>query len=55
MNDSESMLTYRKEDRGSPLVAGVWSWTSRKAKPTVLGRQADDGPAKWRSSAMKSG
>ncbi|WP_275296780.1 hypothetical protein [Bacillus sp. REN10] len=26
MNDSESMLTYRKEDRGSPLVASACSW-----------------------------
>ncbi|WP_157843189.1 hypothetical protein [Bacillus sp. FJAT-42315] len=25
MNASESMLTYRKEERGSPLVASVWS------------------------------
>ncbi|WP_157843197.1 hypothetical protein [Bacillus sp. FJAT-42315] len=25
MNDSESMLTYRKEERGSSLVAGAWS------------------------------
>ncbi|WP_100403638.1 hypothetical protein [Bacillus sp. FJAT-42315] len=31
MNGSESMLTYRKEDRGSPLVAGVWSWTMKKS------------------------
>ncbi|MGM7637128.1 hypothetical protein [Bacillus sp. Hm123] len=25
MNDSESMLTYRKEEHGNPLVAGAWS------------------------------
>ncbi|WP_269799369.1 hypothetical protein [Bacillus sp. FJAT-42315] len=31
MNDSESMLTYRKKDRGSTLVAGVWSWTIKKS------------------------
>ncbi|MGM7636255.1 hypothetical protein [Bacillus sp. Hm123] len=30
MNDSESMLTYRKEERGSPLVASAWSWTIEK-------------------------
>ncbi|MGM7636717.1 hypothetical protein [Bacillus sp. Hm123] len=29
MNVSESMLTYRKEDRGSPLVAGDCSWTKK--------------------------
>ncbi|WP_203363353.1 hypothetical protein [Bacillus sp. REN10] len=29
MNVSESMLTYRKEDGGSTLVAGTWSWTKK--------------------------
>ncbi|WP_203363018.1 hypothetical protein [Bacillus sp. REN10] len=29
MNGSESMLTYRKEDGGSPLVAGACSWTKK--------------------------
>ncbi|MGM7634841.1 hypothetical protein [Bacillus sp. Hm123] len=32
MNDSESMLTYRKEEHGSTLVAGAWSWTLEKRK-----------------------
>ncbi len=36
MNDSESMLTYRKEDGGSTLVASACSWTTRKAEPTAL-------------------
>ncbi|MGM7634236.1 hypothetical protein [Bacillus sp. Hm123] len=40
MNVSESMLTYRKEDHGSPLVASACSWT-RKAEPTVQTRQAN--------------
>ncbi|MGM7634751.1 hypothetical protein [Bacillus sp. Hm123] len=31
MNASESMLTYRKEERGSPLVASAWSWTTPKS------------------------
>ncbi|OZI10397.1 hypothetical protein CEW92_17180 [Bacillaceae bacterium SAS-127] len=30
-NASESMLTYRKEDRGSSLVTSACSWTSRNA------------------------
>ncbi|MGM7636779.1 hypothetical protein [Bacillus sp. Hm123] len=38
MNASESMLTYRKEERGSSLVASAWSWTSRKAKGAVQRR-----------------
>ncbi|WP_157843168.1 hypothetical protein [Bacillus sp. FJAT-42315] len=25
VNVSESMLTYRKEERGNPLVASAWS------------------------------
>ncbi|MGM7634245.1 hypothetical protein [Bacillus sp. Hm123] len=29
MNVSESMLTYRKEDRGSTLVASAWSWITK--------------------------
>ncbi|WP_100401464.1 hypothetical protein [Bacillus sp. FJAT-42315] len=29
MNVSESMLTYRKEDRGSTLVASACSWTKK--------------------------
>ncbi|WP_157843239.1 hypothetical protein [Bacillus sp. FJAT-42315] len=29
MNDSESMLTYRKEEGGSTLVASAWSWTKK--------------------------
>ncbi|MGM7635268.1 hypothetical protein [Bacillus sp. Hm123] len=29
MNVSESMLTYRKEEHGSSLVAGAWSWTAK--------------------------
>ncbi|MGM7636234.1 hypothetical protein [Bacillus sp. Hm123] len=29
MNVSESMLTYRKEEHGSSLVASAWSWTPR--------------------------
>ncbi|MGM7636251.1 hypothetical protein [Bacillus sp. Hm123] len=41
MNDSESMLTYRKEERGSPLVASAWSWIIAKAEPTVQTRQAN--------------
>ncbi|WP_203363488.1 hypothetical protein [Bacillus sp. REN10] len=41
MNDSESMLTYRKEDGGSTLVAGACSWTTRNAEPTVQTRQAN--------------
>ncbi|MGM7635697.1 hypothetical protein [Bacillus sp. Hm123] len=45
MNDSESMLTYRKEDHGNPLVAGAWSWT-RKAEGAVHRRQAKDQPAR---------
>ncbi|MGM7634244.1 hypothetical protein [Bacillus sp. Hm123] len=32
MNVSESMLTYRKEDRGSTLVASAWSWTVEMRK-----------------------
>ncbi|WP_269799362.1 hypothetical protein [Bacillus sp. FJAT-42315] len=32
MNVSESMLTYRKEERGSPLVVSDWSWTTKKSK-----------------------
>ncbi|WP_157843118.1 hypothetical protein [Bacillus sp. FJAT-42315] len=32
MNASESMLTYRKEECGSPLVASAWSWTIGKAE-----------------------
>ncbi|WP_203363449.1 hypothetical protein [Bacillus sp. REN10] len=32
MNDSESMLTYRKEENGSPLAASAWSWTLEKRK-----------------------
>ncbi|WP_338753503.1 hypothetical protein [Bacillus sp. FJAT-52991] len=32
MNASESMLTYRKEERESTLVAGTWSWTTRNAE-----------------------
>ncbi|WP_269799386.1 hypothetical protein [Bacillus sp. FJAT-42315] len=31
MNASESMLTYRKEDRGSSLVASAGSWTTPKS------------------------
>ncbi|MGM7637474.1 hypothetical protein [Bacillus sp. Hm123] len=34
MNDSESMLTYRKEECGSPLAASAWSWTIKKAQDT---------------------
>ncbi|WP_275296743.1 hypothetical protein [Bacillus sp. REN10] len=30
MNDSESMLTYRKEVGGSTLVASACSWTTEK-------------------------
>ncbi|MGM7636853.1 hypothetical protein [Bacillus sp. Hm123] len=48
------MLTYRKEEHGSPLAAGDWSWT-RKAEPTVQTRQANDRMTKWRTSAMQSG
>ncbi|WP_338753253.1 hypothetical protein [Bacillus sp. FJAT-52991] len=55
MNVSESMLTYRKEERGSPLVAGACSWTKEKRKAFVQRRQADDGLTKWRCSAMQSG
>ncbi|WP_203364133.1 hypothetical protein [Bacillus sp. REN10] len=54
MNVSESMLTYRKEDGGSTLVAGAYSWT-RKAETTVQTRQANDRMTEWRSSAMQSG
>ncbi|WP_203364298.1 hypothetical protein [Bacillus sp. REN10] len=32
MNDSDPMLTYHQEDRGSPLGAGAWSWTIEKRK-----------------------
>ncbi|WP_338750232.1 hypothetical protein [Bacillus sp. FJAT-52991] len=35
MNVSESMLTYRKEEGGSTLVASAWSWTMRKAEAAV--------------------
>ncbi|MGM7634872.1 hypothetical protein [Bacillus sp. Hm123] len=35
MNDSESMLTYRKEDRGSPLVVSAWSWTKKSGADLV--------------------
>ncbi|WP_338750958.1 hypothetical protein [Bacillus sp. FJAT-52991] len=43
MNDSESMLTYRKEERGSTLVAGNCSWTIEKRKqPFRLGRYKTD-------------
>ncbi|MGM7635714.1 hypothetical protein [Bacillus sp. Hm123] len=38
MNVSESMLTYRKEDSGSPPVASACSWTSRKAEGAVQRR-----------------
>ncbi|WP_157843242.1 hypothetical protein [Bacillus sp. FJAT-42315] len=41
MNVSESMLTYRKEERGSSLVASAWSWMRTKAEPTVQTRQAN--------------
>ncbi|WP_203364297.1 hypothetical protein [Bacillus sp. REN10] len=43
MNDSEPMLTYHKEDRGSPLGAGAWSWTIEMRKqPFRLGRHKMD-------------
>ncbi|MGM7636332.1 hypothetical protein [Bacillus sp. Hm123] len=45
MNDSESMLTYRKEERGSPLVASAWSWMMLKRKALGHRRQAKDEPA----------
>ncbi|WP_338751247.1 hypothetical protein [Bacillus sp. FJAT-52991] len=32
MNASESMLTYRKEERGSPLVASAWNWTMKSER-----------------------
>ncbi|WP_157843243.1 hypothetical protein [Bacillus sp. FJAT-42315] len=32
MNVSESMLTYRKAERGSTLVASAWSWMVAKAE-----------------------
>ncbi len=32
MNDSESMLTYRKEDGGSTLVASAYSWTPKSGR-----------------------
>ncbi|WP_157843254.1 hypothetical protein [Bacillus sp. FJAT-42315] len=38
MNVSESMLTYRKEGRGSTLVASACSWTIRKAEGAVQRR-----------------
>ncbi|WP_338752306.1 hypothetical protein [Bacillus sp. FJAT-52991] len=37
MNVSESMLTYRKKERGSTIAASAWSWTTTKAEPTALG------------------
>ncbi|PAQ12872.1 hypothetical protein CD798_17330 [Bacillaceae bacterium SAOS 7] len=45
MNGSESMLTYRKEDCGSTLVAGACSWTSEMRKALAHRRQAKDEPA----------
>ncbi|WP_203364478.1 hypothetical protein [Bacillus sp. REN10] len=36
MNVSESMLTYRKEVRGSSLVAGACSWTTTKSGDDCL-------------------
>ncbi|WP_203363370.1 hypothetical protein [Bacillus sp. REN10] len=32
MNVSESMLTYRKDEHGNPLVAGACSWTIEMRK-----------------------
>ncbi|WP_269799368.1 hypothetical protein [Bacillus sp. FJAT-42315] len=32
MNDSESMLTYRKEEGGSTLAASAWSWTKKSGR-----------------------
>ncbi|WP_157843125.1 hypothetical protein [Bacillus sp. FJAT-42315] len=32
MNVSEPMLTYRKEEHGSTLVASAWSWTIEKRR-----------------------
>ncbi|MGM7636191.1 hypothetical protein [Bacillus sp. Hm123] len=32
MNVSESMLTYRKEEGGSTLVASAWSWTPKSGR-----------------------
>ncbi|MGM7634780.1 hypothetical protein [Bacillus sp. Hm123] len=43
MNVSESMLTYRKEERGSPLVASAWSWTiEMRKRPFRLERHKTD-------------
>ncbi|WP_203363354.1 hypothetical protein [Bacillus sp. REN10] len=32
MNASESMLTYRKEEHGNPLVAGACSWIKKSGR-----------------------
>ncbi|WP_100402239.1 hypothetical protein [Bacillus sp. FJAT-42315] len=36
MNDSESMLTYRKEEHGSPLVVGACSWTNKEKRSQLF-------------------
>ncbi|PAQ16495.1 hypothetical protein CD798_01005, partial [Bacillaceae bacterium SAOS 7] len=40
MNESESMLTYRKEDVGSLLAVSAYSWTKEKRSQLGQPRQA---------------